>query len=52
MVKLAGQEDPKVNILRLIRAWLRDKSNGRWIIIVDNADNLSILSSLSGGTYI
>ena len=52
MVKLAGREDHKVDILRLVRAWLRDESNGKWIIIVDNADDLSILSDLSGGTYI
>ena len=52
VVKLAGREDPKVNILRLVRAWLRDESNGKWIIIVDKADDLSMLSDLSGGTYI
>ena len=51
VVKLAGREDPKVDILRLVRAWLRDESNGKWIIVVDNADNLSILSDLSGGMY-
>ena len=52
IAKLAGLEDPKVNIMRLVCAWLRDESNGKWIIIVDYADDLSILSDLSGGTYI
>ena len=51
VVKLAGRKDSKVNIQRLVRTWLCDESNGKWIIIIDNADNLSILSDLSGGMY-
>ena len=45
---LSGWEDPKVDILRLVRAWLRDESNGRWIMIVDNADDLNQFTDLSG----
>ena len=47
---LSGWEDPKVNILRLVRAWLCNDLNGRWLMIVDNADELSQLTDLSGGT--
>lgn len=47
--KLSGREDPRVDILRLVRAWLRDESNGKWTVIVDNADDLSLLSNLSEG---
>ena len=33
------RHDPKANILRLVRNWLCDESKGRWLIIVDNADD-------------
>ena len=49
VANLTGWEDPKVDIFRLVRAWLCDESNGRWVVIVDNADELSLLSNLSGG---
>ena len=51
VAQLAGREDPKVDILRLVRAWLCDELNGKWIIIVDNADSLSVISDFSGGMY-
>ena len=48
-IKLSGWDDSKVDILQLVRAWLCDESNGRWVMIVDNADDLNLLSDLSGG---
>jgi hypothetical protein len=33
---------PKMNILQLVYQWLCDKRNGRWLMILDNADNDSI----------
>ncbi|KAL8763279.1 MAG: hypothetical protein Q9194_007383 [Teloschistes cf. exilis] len=46
--RLPGRDDPRVNILQLVRAWLCDESNGRWVTIVDNADDSSVLSDLTG----
>ncbi|KAF2438445.1 TPR-like protein [Karstenula rhodostoma CBS 690.94] len=40
--KMDGWEDPKADVLRLVRRWLCDESNGRWLIVVDNADDASI----------
>jgi tetratricopeptide (TPR) repeat protein len=37
-----GWNDPKVNILRLVRNWLCDDSNGRWTMVVDNADDATV----------
>ncbi|KAL8823653.1 MAG: hypothetical protein Q9191_005667 [Dirinaria sp. TL-2023a] len=48
MALLSGWDDPKADILQLVRAWLCDESNGRWLVIVDNADELNVLSDLSG----
>jgi hypothetical protein len=35
-------DDPKADVLRLVRSWLCDKRNGRWLMVVDNADDTSI----------
>jgi hypothetical protein len=34
--------DPKADVLRLVRSWLCDKRNGRWLMVVDNADDASV----------
>ena len=50
--RVFGWDDPKVDILQVVRTWLCDESNGRWVTIVDNADNLKVLSDLSGGIQV
>ena len=42
-VKIKGHTDLKADILRLFGAWLGDSQNGRWLIILDNADDASFL---------
>ncbi|KAF2844063.1 hypothetical protein T440DRAFT_60135 [Plenodomus tracheiphilus IPT5] len=37
---LPGKNDPKANVLRLVSDWLRDETNGRWLMVVDNVDNM------------
>ncbi|KAH8727391.1 hypothetical protein GQ44DRAFT_758100 [Phaeosphaeriaceae sp. PMI808] len=37
-VELPGRDDPKADILRLVYNWLCDERNGRWLMVVDNAD--------------
>ena len=44
-VDLPGRDDPKVDILRLVYDWLCDERNGRWLMVVDNADDDRVLSS-------
>ena len=43
LVKIYGRKDPKANIFALVRDWLRDKRKGRWVIVLDNADDASFL---------
>ena len=43
LLEIVGREDPKANILLLLRNWLRKKSNGPWLVVLDNADNASFL---------
>ena len=47
--RLPGRDDPKADILQLVRAWLCDESNSRWVTVVDNTDDSSVLSDLSRG---
>ncbi|KAI9764624.1 MAG: hypothetical protein M1839_005799 [Geoglossum umbratile] len=42
--KLPGWDQPDVDILRLVYSWLCDEANGRWVIIIDNADDLGVFS--------
>ncbi|TIA54017.1 hypothetical protein D6C77_07913 [Aureobasidium pullulans] len=41
---LPGREDPKVDILQIVYAWLSDKRNGRWLMILDNVDDDAVFS--------
>ena len=45
-VKIAGRTDPQNNIFELVARWLRDESNGKWLLVLDNADD-DIVHSLS-----
>ena len=38
-VELPGCDDPKADILQLVYNWLCDERNGRWLMILDNADD-------------
>jgi hypothetical protein len=40
--KIAGWDNPEADVLRLVNNWLSDEANGRWFMIVDNADDASV----------
>ncbi|KAI7340589.1 hypothetical protein KC354_g17189 [Hortaea werneckii] len=40
---IPGWNDPKSDVFALVYSWLRDKRNGKWIIVLDNVDNASFL---------
>lgn len=46
-IELPGRNDPKMDILPLVRSWLCDERNGRWLLIVDNADDDGVFTSTS-----
>lgn len=41
-VKLSGRKDPKADIPQLVQQWLRNRENGRWLLVLDNADEASV----------
>ncbi|KAJ2897764.1 domain-containing histone demethylation 3D [Zalerion maritima] len=44
-LELPRRNDPKTNIFRLVSEWLRIEENGRWIMILDNADDANVFFS-------
>jgi tetratricopeptide (TPR) repeat protein len=40
--KLPGWDQPDVDILKPVHSWLCDEANGHWVMIIDNADDLSV----------
>ena len=37
-VNLPGTDDPKTDVLLLLQEWLESEESGRWLMILDNAD--------------
>ncbi|EXJ91797.1 hypothetical protein A1O3_00347 [Capronia epimyces CBS 606.96] len=42
-LQLAGWGEPKADILGMVYRWLSDESNGRWTMVVDNADSTDVM---------
>ncbi|CAI6094164.1 unnamed protein product [Clonostachys chloroleuca] len=47
---IPGRDDPKVDILKLVNRWLCDSHNGRWVMILDNADEVETFNKSSTHT--
>src|SRR5690554_1627291 len=43
LAKLSIPEAPDMNVKLLVENYLRDKKNGRWLMIVDNVDDESVV---------
>lgn len=41
-VKLSGRKHPKADIPQLVQQWLRNEDSGRWLLVLDNADEASV----------
>jgi tetratricopeptide (TPR) repeat protein len=39
-LELPGRDNPKADVLRLVRNWLRNEANGPWVMVIDNVDNV------------
>jgi hypothetical protein len=39
---LTGWDDPNVNTLELVSAWVSDEKNGDWLMILDNVDDSDV----------
>ncbi|KAI8623395.1 hypothetical protein F5Y19DRAFT_481760 [Xylariaceae sp. FL1651] len=44
---IPGNDNPEVDMLPLVKRWLEGNSQGRWLMIIDNADDAQLFSQLS-----
>jgi tetratricopeptide (TPR) repeat protein len=43
-VKIRGRKDPQADVFKLVHDWLRNEKNGQWLLVLDNADDVGVLS--------
>ena len=41
-LELLGRDNPNIDVLRLVSNWLCDQANGKWMMILDNADDIEV----------
>ena len=46
-----GYDDPKADVLTLVKRWLEGKSRGRWLMVIDNADDKQLFFGAPGGSH-
>ncbi|KAF2188819.1 hypothetical protein K469DRAFT_702535 [Zopfia rhizophila CBS 207.26] len=39
-LELPGRDNLKIDVLRLVRNWLCDETNGQWMMVLDNVDDV------------
>ncbi|KAK4678495.1 hypothetical protein QC764_308170 [Podospora pseudoanserina] len=47
--RIPGHEDPKAEVLPLVKSWLESQVCGQWIMAIDNADDLELFFNRNGG---
>lgn len=45
VLRIEGRDEPEADILRLVNDYLSEGKHGRWLIILDNADDRMLLST-------
>jgi len=43
-VKLPGRSDLQADVFQLVYNWLRNEKSGKWLLVLDNADDTAVLS--------
>ncbi|PVI04842.1 hypothetical protein DM02DRAFT_651280 [Periconia macrospinosa] len=44
-LRLPGWDERATHILKIVYEWLCDEANGRWVMIIDNADDISVFTA-------
>ncbi|KAF2242295.1 TPR-like protein [Trematosphaeria pertusa] len=42
-VEVPGRQNPTADVFQLVHDWLRDERNGKWVLVLDNADDARFL---------
>jgi tetratricopeptide (TPR) repeat protein len=48
--QVPGYDDPKTDVLPLVKRWLERKDCGRWLMVIDNADDTQLFFGQQGGS--
>ena len=48
-LKIRGRQHPRADIFQLVHDWLRDERKGKWVLILDNADDAGFLKAHGPG---
>ncbi|KAJ4332642.1 hypothetical protein N0V95_009612 [Ascochyta clinopodiicola] len=43
-VKISGRHDPQADVFQLVHNWLRNEENGKWLLVLDNVDDATVLA--------
>ncbi|KAL6412540.1 hypothetical protein AUP68_03743 [Ilyonectria robusta] len=46
--QVPGCNDPKIDVLLMVKKWLESENCGRWLMIIDNADDMELFSEGPG----
>ncbi|KAK5081233.1 hypothetical protein LTR05_008027 [Lithohypha guttulata] len=46
-LQLTGWDNPQADILSMVQRWLSNEHNGRWTMVLDNADDSDVIFGLS-----
>ena len=46
--RIAGYDDPKADVLQLVKRWLERNDRGWWLMIMDNADDAQLFGQPGG----
>ncbi|KAF2995862.1 hypothetical protein E8E13_003647 [Curvularia kusanoi] len=46
-VGMNGWNDPTADIMQLVCAWLGDEANGRWMMVIDSADDAGVFATVT-----
>jgi hypothetical protein len=49
LVRILGRSDPKADMPVLLRNWLRERPSRKWLIVLDNADEVDFLVERNDG---
>ncbi|KXX83370.1 Kinesin light chain [Madurella mycetomatis] len=54
--EVPGHNDPKTDVLKLVKTWLEKKDRGLWLMVIDNADDTQLFfgeqwGSKNSGTF-
>jgi tetratricopeptide (TPR) repeat protein len=49
-LKVSGRADQGANVFQLLRGWLQDSKNGKWLLILDNVDDARYLLKSSSSS--